>query len=270
MDGGDDLVGHAHLLASTEQIAEPFRGAHEFRRDDEHETRPQPRAQRGEGPRQDQRQQDAPGHLRTREPEGAPDFESFAVDGEMALPHAEIDRKNTADGNQAMTLEVLEDAEPENEQGAPSDRGPPAAQACRVGSSSVRRNRSPPREPRRKYVGDGTQRETAGTRPECRPDMAPEIAVERGVRGRALSDVRLGWRISRPSARPKLTAASQLIGEPPAAGSTPSANWSLNQCLRGMHAGSGLRSAHPQPVAAGWCEPCRRHRSRHGCLLPVL
>ena len=121
-DGGEDLVGLAHLLAVDEQIAEALRCAHEFGRDHEHEAEAEARAQGDHGLRQHRRQQDAPGELDARETEHAADFDELAVDGEDRARDAEIDRKEHADGDERH-LRGLEDAEPQDEQRHPGDGG---------------------------------------------------------------------------------------------------------------------------------------------------
>ena len=71
---------------------------------------------------QDRGQQDAPHHGEPGQPEDAADLDDLAVDRDDRAHDAEIDREEHADRDQ-RDLRGLEDAEPEDEQRHPGDRG---------------------------------------------------------------------------------------------------------------------------------------------------
>ena len=121
-DRGDDLRGLAELLAVDQQKAKALRGAQEFGRDHEHPAKPQPGAQRDHVGRQHRRQQDAADHREAGQAEHAADLDDLAVDREHRAHDAEIDREEHADRDQD-DLRGLEDAEPQDEQRHPGDRG---------------------------------------------------------------------------------------------------------------------------------------------------
>ncbi len=192
----------AELLAVDQQIAEPLGRAHEFGRDHEHPAEPEARRA---APRH---RPAAPPAAGCAAPCARPDrrktrptstiLRSTATD---RAHHAEIDREEHADRDQRH-LRGLEDAEPQDEQRHPGDRGD-GAQRLQGRIEQAPRQRRVARRPRRAAC---RPRRRGRSRRTTRSSVAAtwrEQLAGRGELRRRSAKMRDGGGTSRPSRQPE-------------------------------------------------------------------
>ncbi len=141
------------------------------------QPRPRPTRKRHHIGRQHRGQQDAADHGGTGETEGAADLDDLAVDREDRAHHAEIDRKEHADRDQ-RDLRGLENAEPENEQRHPGDRGN-RAQRLHGGIEQPPRQSPIAGDRAEQRAGDHAEAEAEHDAGHGRLDVQPELAGAR-------------------------------------------------------------------------------------------